>query len=78
MADSLSRGVQPCVRVSIEVSGANFALSTTGCGGGGRSSWRPNAKEQQIIDAWEAQHLGSAHVTPAAVIGFLHRLKRLQ
>jgi hypothetical protein len=77
MAEPLSRGAQPCVRVTIDISGANFSLSTQGCGGGGPSSWRPNAKEQEIIDIWEAQHLGSTRVTPGAVIAFLHKLKRV-
>lgn len=78
MVASLSRSAQPCVRVTIEISGANFSLSTAGCGGGGVSNWQPNAKEREIIDAWEAQHLGSTHVTPGAVIAFLHKLRRLQ
>lgn len=77
MAEPLSRGEQPCVRVTIDISGANFSLSTQGCGPGGASNWRPNAKEQEIIDLWEAQHLGSARVTPGAVIAFLHKLRRL-
>jgi hypothetical protein len=62
LTEARKGGSTPCVRVTIDVSGAKVGLATPGRGGGGGSRL-PNDLERRILDAWNRRGLGSVPET---------------
>lgn len=71
-----SAGQTVCVRVVIEEPGADFALSTAGCGGGGGMMRPLSSKEQEILDLWRKRGLSDATFAAGDLIAFLKQIAR--
>lgn len=68
-------GERVCVEVTLNGEDCNLRLHTPGCssGVGGR---RANCEEQEIIDLWNRNRLGSDDYAPGNVIAFVQQLRR--
>ena len=77
IAEARKRAALVCIQVTIDEPGAQFSLSTPGCGRGGGSGWQPNALERRIIDAWNRRGLSQTGIHPGDLRAFLNELTRL-
>ena len=77
IAEGRKSGAPMCIRVSVNVPGAQVALSTPGCGSGGGGGRTPNDTERRIIEAWNRRGLGQGNIHSGELRAFLNELGRL-
>ena len=77
IVEARKNGASICIRVSVNVPGAQVGLSTPGCGGGGGGGRMPNDTERRIIEDWNRRGLGQGNIHPGELRAFLNELARL-